>query len=78
MHNYSRDWQIFNETNFKKQYYVETIAQEMQFSDLKKYHNYCIAISGSTVKGFGPVSAPICNLTLEDSKNDLAYPSFEY
>ena len=67
-HNYSRDWQVYDENDVKEVYFIETVNEEMQFNGLEKYSNYCVAISGSTVKGHGPISAAVCNFTLEDSK----------
>ena len=74
--NYSRDWQMYDKSDVRDVYFIETVKEEMQFKGLRKYSNYCIAISGSTVKGYGPISAAVCNFTLEDSKE--TYEIFLY
>lgn len=60
--------QNFNESNMKVQYFSHVIKEAIQFNGLEKYSNYCIAVSAGTIKGFGPFSSAVCNLTLEDRK----------
>ena len=69
MTNFSEEWQVFNENDLQENYYVDTSMENILVDGLKKFSNYCVAISGGTVKGFGPASEPVCNLTLEDRKN---------
>ena len=69
MTNFSVDWQVFNETHPQEKYYVDISMANILVDGLRKFSNYCVAISGATVKGFGPASEPICNLTQEDRKN---------
>ena len=66
--NFSAEWQLFNGTGLQEKYYVDTKNATVEINGLRKFSNYCIAISGSTVKGYGPVSRPLCELTLQDRK----------
>ena len=75
--NFSKDWQISTGTNVHKKHYVVTLQENIHFDGLEKFSNYCIAISGSTVKGFGPISNPVCNRTQEDSKKLTFFVLFE-
>ena len=69
MTNFSTEWQTLNGTYLGEGKIAKTTKESILFDTLEKYSNYCIAISGATVKGYGPVSNPVCNLTKEDCKS---------
>ena len=58
----TKHWNLFDSNLRQRMYYTETI------SGLEKYSRYCIAVMGSTVKGYGPASNSHCERTLTDSK----------
>ena len=68
MTNFSTEWQLLNGTDLQGRKIVEIAKESIQFDKLEKFSNYCIAVSGATVKGYGPFSDPVCNLTKEDRK----------
>ena len=66
--NLSDSFPLYNAALQQSKFFIETVQTEWSVESLKKYSNYCIAISGSTVKGFGPLSHAHCATTLQDRK----------
>eukprot|EP00795_Rhopilema_esculentum_P001382 gene1382-15786_t len=64
--NLSNSFPLYNATLQQSKFFIETVQAKWSVEGLKKYTNYCIAISGSTVKGFGPLSHAHCATTLQD------------
>ena len=64
----TKHWTLFDANLRQKRYYTESILESFNVGGLEKYSRYCIAVMGSTVKGYGPASSSHCERTLTDSK----------
>lgn len=62
------NWKIFDVNLKQSNYYTESMLESFKVGGLIKYSTYCIAVMGSTAKGYGPASNSHCKRTLTDSK----------